>query len=321
MIRSIAFTKDHQILENLQVEALQNPEILWYWVDFNMPTSEEASELEKFNFHPLAIDDCLYYLQRPKLDYYDSYAFFVLHALNPHTGQAQELDLFMGSNYVVTFHHEELVEVDLVFDRIKTESALHSSGVSYITYKLLDKLVDYYFPIAQQLEDRVADMEVKTGGTQQKVHLLMNEIFSIRRQLLKLRHTIWPMRDLMYRILNSHRLQLSTEEKHLYQDIHDHIEKLASMIDSTREVTADIRDHYLSINSNRMNSVMMTLTVITTIFMPLTFIAGIYGMNFEWMPELTWTYGYFFILGLMGTIAFVMYLWFKRKGWFEQDEP
>lgn len=320
MIRSIALTKDNQILENLSIEALQDPEILWYWVDFNTPTQEESSQLEKFNFHPLSIDDCLYYLQRPKLDYYDSYAFFVLHSLCPHTSKAQELDLFLGSNYVVTYHQQELVEVEIVFERVKNDHLLHASGVSYITYKLLDKLVDHYFPIAQQLEDRVAAIEVKTDQTQQRVHLLMNEIFTIRRQLLKLRHTIWPMRDLMYRILNSHRLHLSTEEKHLYQDIHDHIEKLASMIDSTREITADIRDHYLSVNSNRMNSVMMTLTVITTIFMPLTFIAGIYGMNFEWMPELTWKYGYFFILLLMGFISFAMYLWFKRKGWFEQDE-
>jgi magnesium transporter len=131
-----------------------------------------------------------------------------------------------------------------------------------------------------------------------------------------LRHTIIPMRDLLYRMLNSHRLETIQGKKEYFADIYDHLLKLSEMIDANREMTADIRDSYISYNSHQTNRVMKVLTVITTIFMPLTFIAGIYGMNFEHMPELNWDYGYFFILSIMLLIGVGMYVWFKRKGWF-----
>ena len=125
------------------------------------------------------------------------------------------------------------------------------------------------------------------------------------------------MRDLLYRTLNSDRLPGFKEHKIYFSDIHDHLLKLSDMIESSREITSDLRDSYLSINSNRMNTNMMVLTVITSIFIPLTFVAGIYGMNFEYMPELTWKYGYFMALGIMTCIGISMFLWFKRKGWFD----
>jgi magnesium transporter len=184
---------------------------------------------------------------------------------------------------------------------------------------MMDKLVDQLYPVAQKLEERIDKLEEKTRRHHGKVHFLMQQVFTIRGQLLALRHVIWPMRDLVYRILNSQRVELSAEAKLHYRSIYSHLEKLASMIESSRELTADIRDNYLSLNSHRMNSIMMVLTVITIIFMPLTFIVGIYGMNFEYMPELKWKYGYFAILGVMAVIAFSMYWWFKKKGWFNKD--
>jgi magnesium transporter len=184
----------------------------------------------------------------------------------------------------------------------------------------MDQIVDQYFPVAQELEDRIAALEEKTRRNLNSLRPLMRQVFLIRSQLLTLRHTVWPMRDLLYRILNSERLSLSVDERMHYRNIHDHLEKLAAMIESSREMTADIRDNYLSLNAHRMNSVMMTLTVITTIFMPLTFIVGVYGMNFEYMPELKWKYGYFTVLGIMALIALTMTLWFKKKGWFQRDD-
>ncbi|MNY35478.1 Magnesium transport protein CorA [compost metagenome] len=146
---------------------------------------------------------------------------------------------------------------------------------------------------------------------------LMSQVFNVRGRLLKLRRTIVPMRDLMYRILNSQHVQSNGEERIYFGDIYDHLLKLTDMIEVDREMTADLRDSYISLNSNRMNSIMKTLTVITTIFMPLTLIAGIYGMNFRVMPELDWKYGYFGVLLLMLVLGAGMVRWFRRSGWFK----
>ncbi|GAB7387092.1 hypothetical protein BSNK01_09280 [Bacillaceae bacterium] len=135
--------------------------------------------------------------------------------------------------------------------------------------------------------------------------------------MLKLRREIDSSRDLLFHILNSERLNGFAEYREYFTDIHDHLLKLSEMIESSREITSDMRDSYLSINSDRMNTIMMTLTVITTIFIPLTFIAGIYGMNFEYMPELKWRYGYFMVLGIMAILGTGMFFWFKRRGWFD----
>lgn len=148
---------------------------------------------------------------------------------------------------------------------------------------------------------------------------LLNELFETRNRLLILLHTVNPMRDLLYRMLNSQHLNLNriVERKEYFSDIYDHLLKLSEMVASNREVTADIRDSYLSLNSHQTNKVMKTLTIITAIFAPLTFIAGIYGMNFEIIPELTWAHGYFYILAVMGVIAISMIIWFIKKGWFD----
>ncbi|MCY9021242.1 magnesium and cobalt transport protein CorA, partial [Priestia megaterium] len=132
--------------------------------------------------------------------------------------------------------------------------------------------------------------------------------------------TILPMRDLLYRIINSERLHIPAEQKAYFNDIYDHLIKLTSMVEANRDMTSDMRDNYLSLNANRMNSIMMTLTIISSIFIPLTFVVGLYGMNFDHMPELHWHYGYYIVLGIMGLMTIGMILWFKRKGWFNVNK-
>ncbi|MGN7233762.1 magnesium/cobalt transporter CorA, partial [Priestia megaterium] len=152
------------------------------------------------------------------------------------------------------------------------------------------------------------------------IALLMNDVFDIRSDLLKLRKTILPMRDLLYRIINSERLYIPAEQKAYFNDIYDHLIKLTSMVEANRDMTSDMRDNYLSLNANRMNSIMMTLTIISSIFIPLTFVVGLYGMNFDHMPELHWHYGYYIVLGIMALMTIGMILWFKRKGWFNVNK-
>ncbi|MEF3304682.1 magnesium/cobalt transporter CorA [Paenibacillus sp. GYB003] len=316
MLRTFAVTRESETLRDLPLGELDERRLAWYWVDFNAPTEEEAMELERhFRFHPLAIEDCFHLLQRPKLDHYGDVHFFVLHALNQQNLSVHEVDLFVGPNFIVTFHHVELAELDDAWRRITESGGLWEKGRLHAMYTVIDKLVDQYFPAVYSIEDQLLDIE--TGGGRNMSRTLMNDVFDIRSKLLKLRKTIVPMRDLLYRIVNSDRIA-GLKEQHVYfTDIYDHLLKLSEMIDSNRDITADLRDQYMSVSSNRMNAIMKRLTVITTIFMPLTFIAGIYGMNFDYMPELKWHWGYFAVLGVMLVIGLGMFAWFRKKGWFE----
>ncbi|MXQ52819.1 magnesium/cobalt transporter CorA [Shimazuella alba] len=320
MIRILAYSKSGELHEDLPLNEIKQKrsELAWYWVDFNKPTKKEAEELYQMGFHELAIQDCLHLQQRTKLDDYEDYHFFVLNAIDQKNLRPKEIDIFQHQQYVVTFHYKEQPEIDAVWDCMKKDSNAQSLGSRYICYKIMDKVADSFFPLAEKLEDRITAIGVRpevTGRMQKQ----MNELFHIRRSLLRLRHVIWPFRDLVFRITQSEHLSGKGEERRYYMDVYDYLLKLSTMIDSSRDMTSDIRDNHISLNSNRMNSIMMTLTVITTIFMPLTFIAGIYGMNFEYMPELKWHYGYFFVLGCMFAISIGMFLWFKHKGWFFKE--
>jgi magnesium transporter len=285
-------------------------------MDFNNPTQDESSLLETyFHFHHLAIEDCIFSLNSPKLDYYNDYNYFILNALDEFTLDPIEVSLFVGSNYIVSYHNAELKEIEEAWERVKITEKNFCKGPAYIAHQILDNIVDYYFPAINKIEDRLNKIEIH--GMKKPVHKLMDEVFEIRSDLLKLRKVVNSMRDLLYRILNSERLEDFNEHRLYFSDIHDHLIKLSDMIASNREMTSDMRDNYLSINSSRMNKHMMVLTVMTSIFIPLTFIVGVYGMNFKYMPELDFKYGYFIVWLFMIIIAIEMFLWFKRKGWFD----
>ncbi|MED2972127.1 magnesium/cobalt transporter CorA [Fictibacillus sp. B-59209] len=318
MLRIMSVTKNHEVLLQPSVESLSDDQIAWYWVDFTHPSEEEIKLLSTlFHFHPLAIEDCLQFLQRPKLEYYQGYSFFVMHALDSHSLSAKEVDLFIGENFIVSFHFDELKELDSTWNYFQSVCDYSAIGPIEVGHKIMDKIVDTYFPIVQNIEDHLLDIE--NNYERGNKHSLIQQTFDVRGDLLKVRRSIFPMRDLMYRILESKRFMISEHKKAYFHDIYDHLIKLSEMIDSNREMTSDIRDNYISLNSYKMNNIMKTLTVITTIFMPLTFIAGIYGMNFRYMPELNWHNGYFIILGCMTALGLSMYFWFRKKGWFDQE--
>lgn len=317
MIRIQAVNKKNELKQDITLERLKAEweSYKWFWVDFDQPTEEETAELDKtFHFHPLAIEDCVVKLQRPKMDYYEDYSFFVTHSLNHINEDKQEINFFIGSNYIVSYHHELSREMNDVWERLSLSKKISKWDPYLVMYHINDKIVDNYFPIVYQLEDRLSLIE--DNPNDETMEELLEKLFDIRHHLLQIRYTVIPMRDLIYRVINSHRLKGVKERYEYFADIHDHLLKLTEMIDGNRELTNDIRDSYLSINSHQTNRVMRVLTVITTIFMPLTFIAGIYGMNFENMPELSWKYGYFETLLLMFIIALGMFWWFKKKGWF-----
>ncbi|MDX1805511.1 MAG: magnesium/cobalt transporter CorA [Paenisporosarcina sp.] len=314
MIRTFGVTADSQLEMDFPLEDLNKKTFDWYWVDFDKPTEDEWALLDSFfHFHPLAIEDCLDRLQRPKVDYYDGYQFFVVHALNAQTLEAEELDIFVGKNFVVTFHHSSVGELDLVRKKLQRDASFWERGSVYAMYQILDKVVDSYFPIVHKIEDHLNEIDDKMSFDMK--HFSMDTVFDMRSDLLWLRRTILPMRDLINRVLNSSRFDLQKHEYTYFADISDHLVKLTEIVESNRELTADIRDSYMAMNSNRMNRIMMILTIVSSIFIPLTFVAGVYGMNFKNMPELEMKNGYFFALGAMILIGLSMLAWFKHKGW------
>ncbi|QYR21349.1 magnesium/cobalt transporter CorA [Paenibacillus sp. sptzw28] len=316
MIRTLIMTKDHRLIQNKPLQEINREQIQWFWADFNEPTEEEAKLLDEyFNFHPLAIEDCFIDLQRPKLDHYEEVHFFVLHAMNELTLRAEEIDLFIGPRFLVTFHWKAMKEIDDAWAKVLRKPRQEPHGPLHAAYVVLDKLVDQYFPTVEAIEDQLISLGIDSMDELEQEKL--KQVFELRNKLLKARRTIVPMRELLYRILNTQRIDGLHHYIPFFTDIYDHLLKLSEMVDSNRDMTSDMRDHYMSLSSNRMNTIMKTLTVITTIFMPLTFIVGVYGMNFTNMPELSWHDGYYAVLIVMGTLGLGMFLWFKKKGWFD----
>ena len=316
MIKTIGRTINQEIITDFPIEYIERNELEWYWIDIGEPTKEEEQLLSSFfHFHPLAIEDCLQMLQRPKLDHYEEYEFLVLHSFNEKEMEAEELNLFISKNFVVSFHFPPMLELQEARDRIKNNPKEWERSTILITYYIVDKVVDTYFPIVYHIEDYLNEVDERLSMDMD--HLSMDQVFDLRSDLLRLRRTIIPMRDLLYRVMYSERINLNQSERAYFDDIYDHLLKLAEMVEANRELTADIRDSYDSINASRMNRIMMILTTVSTVFIPLTFIVGIYGMNFKHMPELEWKFGYFTVVVLMIVIAGGMIAWFKYKGWFK----
>ncbi|MBO0997069.1 magnesium/cobalt transporter CorA [Bacillus sp. SD075] len=314
MIRTCAITSNQEVSFDLPLTEMNNTDIEWYWVDFSNPTNREIELLSNhFHFHPLAIEDCLDdFNQRPKMDFYEGYQFLVIHALREKIFKAVELDMFVGEKWIVSFHKEDMFELEKVWEEIAGNKMLKQSPF-FLMHRIIDRIVDEFFPPVYKIESELGSIEENTEND--TINELMDQLFDLRTDMSRLRRTILPMRDLLYRMISSERLKYLKDQHLYFNDVYDHLLKLTEMLESYRDFSSDIRDSYLSVNSNNMNSTMMTLTVITTIFMPLTFIVGVYGMNFEYMPELNWHYGYFLILGMMGGIALIMFLFFVKKGW------
>lgn len=316
MITILSQKNSKEPVEEITLADLNNNTYDWFWVDFAEPTEYETKLLETyFQFHPLAIEDCMHDLQRPKLDYYEDHAFFVIHSLEELSLTKKEIDIFLGNNFIVTYHKQQSTYTQSVEDLLKRENNKGLFDEYYVFYQLLDFVVDQYFPIVYAIEDHINEIENNTNKL--SMEELLEHLFDRRGELLKLRQTVHPMRDLLYRMMNTHHLDGVRERKEYFADIHDHLIKVADMIASNREMTQDIRDSYLSLNALQTNRTMQVLTIISVIFMPLTFIVGIYGMNFTFMPELDEKYGYFVIWAIMLTVSIGMFLWFRKKGWFD----
>lgn len=288
------------------------------WVDVLRPTEDDYAMLAReFRFHPLALEDCRHAHQRPKIDEYKGYYYMVLYEASivgrRKSLELNELNLFLGTDYLVTFHRNPLRAIDTAA-RLWTEwEERVSSGAGLLAYLLIDAVIDEYLPLLDDMSDRIDDIEDAIFESFDPESI--REIFLIKKQLLYLRRTVVPLRDVFNTLLRREQ-PLFPREIHIYfQDVFDHVIRVADLIDTLREMLVSTMDAYLSLSGNRMNIVMKRLTSISTILMSMTLVAGIYGMNFEFMPELKWHYGYVVSLLAMAVIGIAIFVYLRYIDW------
>lgn len=277
-----------------------------------------------FGFHPLALEDVLNCGQRPKLEDYGQHHFLIMKSLLPGDSlNTEQISVFLAGNYVITFQEVPGDSFEAVRERIRRGKGLmRKSGADYLLYALIDALVDEFFPVLERYGEQIEALETEllTNPTQRTIQ----EVHRIKRELLLLRRTAWPERDVISALQREESDIINRETQVFLRDCYDHTIQIIDMIETYRDLAAGMLDIYLSSVSNRMNEIMKVLTIISTIFIPLNFIAGVYGMNFHTdhpmnMPELDWPWGYPYALGLMTIVAVLLVIYFQRKGWLKGD--
>jgi magnesium transporter len=303
-------------------EILHEWPVTWVNVDGlgDVETIRKLGEI--FGLHRLSLEDVVNVHQRAKVEQYEEYVFVV--ARMPAQGENMETEQFslvLGEGFVLTFQERVGDSFDLVRDRIRKNLGLiRKRPQDYLAYTLLDAVVDSYFPVLERYGERLESIEQEVVAEPDKATI--TRIYQIKRDMMALRRAVWPLRDAINGLIRDARQLVSDETRIYLRDCYDHTVQIIDMLETYRETASGLLDFYLSSLSNRMNEVMKVLTIIATIFIPLSFIAALYGMNFSsdtspWnMPELRWYWGYPFALGLMAAVALGLLYFFRRKGWF-----
>lgn len=288
------------------------------WADFEHPTEEEYGLLSSvFHFHPLAIEDCRVQNEWPKLDEYGDSLFVVLHCPT-HEAFSSSLDIiehhfFLTGRALVTVHDAPSPMIDEVRKEAGRDSPFLKRGMDGLLHGMADRIADRYVRLLDEFDVVTDDLERRVmGGPDAR---LLESIFSVKRSLLHLVRLAHLQRDVVHRLSRESFVQIAEPTRVYFQDVYDHLFRVSTMAEFYRDTVAGVRDAYLSVVSNRLNETMKVFTRIATLLFPLTVITGIYGMNFDHMPELHWRYGYFAVLGGMVLLVAGLFIWFKRRGW------
>ncbi|MDR1100700.1 MAG: magnesium/cobalt transporter CorA [Treponema sp.] len=270
---------------------------------------------ERYHIHPLTVEDILDTEQRPKVEEFDDYLFITLKAVNPSTGLVFEhISLALTTDTVITFQEKAGDCFDGIRKRILNNAGrVRRMGTDYLAYLLIDAMVDKYFTVLEGLGSGIEDFEDRVVDENDET--LLRDIQKIKQDLLRVRRVIWPLRESLSILIHLDSPRIGDDLAPFLTDVYDHVIQAAETVESYRELIAGVMEINLSAVSNRMNKVMKVLTIISTIFIPLTFIAGVYGMNFRFMPELEIPWAYPLTLGIMALIALGMLIYFKRRHW------
>lgn len=325
MIRTIYFPKigspQHPLPLSSIRPALEDPDGL-VWVSLERPTPDEMTAVltNLFHFHPLAIEDCQSTeYQVPKLDDYGGYLFIIALALVPGQSEdgppTEELDIFLGSNFVVSnFHAAQMPPVEKLWQRLLRDERLYNNGSDFLCHALLDILVDDYIPHLDKMEDQIDLLEDQVLA--KPTPATLEHILQLKHSIMSLRRLIAPQRELINRLCRDEFAMIDQHSRIYFRDVYDHLVRIYDLIDVIRDMATSALEVYLNATSLRLNEVMKALTIVSTIFLPLSFVAGVYGMNFHFMPELTqpWAYPLVWLIFIM--IAGGMLTFFRRRNWF-----
>lgn len=293
------------------------------WIDVaglaNVETIERIGKC--FHLHPLALEDVVHTHQRAKVEDYEGFQFIVIR-MAPVEGEdaTDQLSIFLGKGYVLTFQERPGDCLDELRDRIRHgKGRIRSQGADYLAYSILDSAVDAYFPLLERNGEALEELEDDVVMSPDPS--VLSRVYEIRRRLLMLRRAVWPLREALATLTREQTLHFSQDTRTYLRDVYDHAIQIIDLMETYRDLSSNLMDVYLSSISNRLNEVMKVLTIITTIFIPLTFIVGVYGMNFHteaspWnMPELRAYYGYPICLGVMLLLGVGEIIYFRKKGW------
>jgi len=325
------FSYDEKHLEEKKIDSLEdfrsareNGRVCWLNVDGLHDQSIMDVLKDEFFIHPLVLEDIRNVNHRPKVEYMEGYNFIILKMFyhHPQSGElvSEQVSLILGPNYVISFQERKEDVFDTLRERLRTgKGKIRSQGADYLAYCLADAITDNYFLLLEQMEVQVEELEDELTLAPSEATLAA--IHELKRSLIRIRHAVWPQREVVSSLGKDENPLLSPSLVPYLRDLYDHTIQVMDTIDGFRDLVSGMIDLYMSSVSNRMNEVMKVLTIISTIFIPLSFVAGVYGMNFDPqaspfnMPELSWRHGYFFALGLMAVMVGGMLIFFRRKKW------
>ncbi len=327
MIRTLCFLPDEPLQENIPAKAfasiLKNPQAL-LWVDFEHEPDHAAEPILTgiFRFHPLAVDDALQETHTPKIDDWGDYIYIVLNTFDVEgngvlESVTRELDVFLGRNFVVTHHDTPLKCIEKAWDACHRDKRYITQGPDHLLYKIIDDLVAEYWPAMEKIDEEIDRIEDQVFNRPEPDTL--ERLFALKRVLLAMRRIITPQREVLNKLARDDFEVVDPHDRVFFRDIYDHLVRLHDINESLRDLVSGALDTYLSVVNNRMNEVMKTLTIITTLFMPLTFVVGFFGMNFfaAEPPQLAWTANWVFYITMVSLVVVPigMYIWMRRRTW------
>ncbi len=299
------------------LEIKDSPTVSWINIDglHNIDIIEKIGR--NFSIHPLVLEDIVHTGQRPKLEEVEGILFIVVKMLSVDKKQeiiSEQLSLILGPDLVISFQEQVGDVFEGVRERIRHgKGRIRKMGADYLCYALLDAMVDNYFVVLEGIGEKIEDLEEElvTDPTPKTLH----EIHKLRGDMIYLRRSVWPLREVIGSLSRGDFTQISEDARIFYRDIYDHTIQVMDTVETCRDIISGMLDMYLSSISNKMNEVMKVLTIIATIFIPITFVAGVYGMNFKFMPELEWQWGYLAVWAVIISVAAAMLVYFKKKNW------
>ena len=301
------------------------------WIDLRGEDDEEIEAAREvltnvFKFHKLAIEDCIETRNQPKIEGFPDYIFFIVHGVRPEETTStnfvtKELDGFLGKNYVVTFHRERFQSIKSVKEHVRSTTYSIARGPAYLLHQILDRLVDHYMPLVDDFDRSINRLETRVFQMKRSSTSVLAQIMDLRRAVARLKRISSRQLEVLYRMSHGEFPQIPTNILPFFRDVHDHLLRISDLAENYRDLVGGLFEIHLAVVGNKTNEVMKTLAVISVLILPLSLIAGIYGMNFENMPELHSRNGYWITLAAMATIGAALVLYFWRKGWiFQKDD-